>query len=122
MDPLGASPPPPHATPHSRALQCLFEFIKEGIYERTLPATRPIVDALFSEMTVLGFLSMVTFLVASEGFIARISARVFGPSKEGEEYLKQLFEQAHYMLFVVMVVFFGVALHVLASNNKNKKG
>jgi hypothetical protein len=79
----------------------VFEEIKDYIYENTEKVSRPIVDALFSEMTVLGFLSMVTFIVAGAGVINDISAVVFGSSEEGKGYLKELFEQAHYMLFLV---------------------
>jgi len=74
-------------------VQCLFENIKDGIYERTPKPSLPIVDALFSEMTVLGFLSMVTFIVSSAGFIDDLSVRIYGPSAEGEEFLKELFER-----------------------------
>ena len=95
----------------------MFENIKDAIYEGTEKASLPIVDALFSEMTVLGFLSMVTFIVASAGFLTDISKVVFGETEKGEGYLKELFEQAHYMLFLVMVVFFFIAIYILAINN-----
>jgi hypothetical protein len=74
-------------------LQCVFEKIKDEIYERTAKSSLPIVDALFSEMTVLGFLSMVTFIVSSAGFINDISAKVYGDTAEGKEFLKELFEK-----------------------------
>jgi len=44
---------------------------------------------------------MVTFIVSGAGAINDISERVFGPTEEGKAYLKELFEQAHYMLFLV---------------------
>lgn len=42
---------------------------------------------------MLGFLSMVTFIVSSAGFINDLSVRVYGPSAEGQEFLKELFER-----------------------------
>jgi hypothetical protein len=111
-------PPPPVL--FSRFLQqCIFEQLKDAIYEATEKTSFPIVDALFSEMTVLGFLSMVTFIVASEGFITELSVKVFGDSPKGEEYLKELFEQAHYMLFLVMVMFFFIAVSILHMNTQS---
>jgi hypothetical protein len=87
------------------------------IYELTEKSSIPIVNALFSEMTVLGFLSMVTFIVASAGFITDLSILCFGEEKE--EFLKELFEQAHYMLFLVMVIFFFFAIFILDSNRRS---
>lgn len=79
-------------------ITCIFEKLQENIYEHTDPTQLPIIDALFSEMTVLGFLSMVTFVVSSAGIITDLSVEVFGNSKEDAGLLKELFEQAHYML------------------------
>ena len=58
-------------------------------------------------MTVLGFLSMVTFLVASEATSQKCQLHSLATSQ-----LKELFEQAHYMLFLIMVVFFMLAMDI----------
>ena len=79
------------------AITCCFEKLQEEIYEATAPSQLPIIEALFSEMTVLGFLSMVTFLVSEWGIITSLSVRIFGASEEGAGLLKELFEQAHYV-------------------------
>ena len=94
------------------SITCIFEKVQEIIYEHTPTSSLPIIDALFSEMTVLGFLSMVTFLVASGGYITKMSIALFGDEDEGPGQLKELFEQAHYMLFLIMVVFFMLAMDI----------
>lgn len=63
------------------------------------------VASLFREMTVLGFLSITLFLIEVAGLLPRISQDVFNHSEEGKDRLKEVFEEVHYLLFAVMVLF-----------------
>jgi hypothetical protein len=65
-------------------------------------SVRPIVVTLFSEMTVLGFLSLVTYAMDYSGLCAAISVAAFGT--EGEDYLLETLETIHYLLFLVLVL------------------
>ena len=66
---------------------------------------RPMVQSLFGEMTILGFLSVVTFCISQAGLLRKISVDIFNDSEEGKEYLTELFERVHYLLFAIMVLF-----------------
>jgi len=75
----------------------LFEKGKDAMIEAADRDTRPIIDSLFGEMTVLGFLSLFTFCLAQTGVFPQISVALFGKGEEGE--LLEIFEFVHYMLF-----------------------
>jgi len=85
------------------AMTIFFEEVKEGLEEEADRTMRPVIDGLFGEMTVLGFLSIVTFCVTKMGLFETISVAVFG--EEEKEELLETFEMAHYMLFFIMVFF-----------------
>ena len=59
-------------------LTIIFEIMKEFIVEIASKNLRPIIESLFGEMTVLGFLSIITFLVTKFGYIQTLSAKLFG--------------------------------------------
>ena len=86
------------------------EYLIENVADRN---TRPVIAGLFSELTVLGFLSLVTFVISQLDILSKISARVFGEGKEREEYLTELLEQIHFIIFAVMVIFIGQSLILL---------
>ncbi|KAL3940097.1 MAG: hypothetical protein SGARI_001123 [Bacillariaceae sp.] len=81
----------------------LFEKGKDALIEAADKDTRPIIDSLFAEMTVLGFLSLFTFCLAQTGVFPEISVALFGKGEEGE--LLEIFEFVHYTLFFIMVFF-----------------
>jgi hypothetical protein len=74
--------------------------------------TKPIVQAMFGELTVLGFLSLVTFCITQLGAFEKLSESIMSPKKEKEEEneLLEVFEQVHYMLFLIMIVFVATIL------------
>lgn len=78
--------------------------------------------SLFGEMTVLGFLSVVTFCVSQAGLLRRISIEIFGDSEEGKIYLTELFEHVHYLLFAIMVLFIIKVLILLHCANRTIEG
>jgi len=61
------------------------------------------IESLFGEMTVLGFLSVFTFVISKMHFFPELSKRLFG--EEEEEQLLEIFEFVHYTLFFVMIFF-----------------
>lgn len=75
--------------------------MKEELEEHANRNLRPIVDKLFGELTVLGFLSMFTFVVTKAGYFAALSEIFFGD----EEELLEIFEFVHFTIFFVMVFF-----------------
>lgn len=62
---------------------------------------RLIVDKLFGEMTVLGFLSMFTFAFASTGIFTVLSILIFNDTTT----LSVIFDEVHYTIFFIMVFF-----------------
>jgi Ca2+-binding EF-hand superfamily protein len=78
------------------------EFLMEVVADRT---TKPVVAGLFSELTVLGFLSLVTFVISQMDILDRLSGSIFGEGEEREGYLEELLEQIHFIIFAVMVIF-----------------
>ena len=72
----------------------------------------PIVESLFAEMTILGFLSVITFICTKVGILEKISLAVFGDGdgskeeeEENKEKLTEIFEIVHYCLFAIMIFF-----------------
>ena len=86
-------------------LTIAFEEGKEHLEEKVTEDMEPIIEKLFGEMTVLGFLSIVTFLMSQFGFFEFLSIRMFGKSDEEEELL-EITEIIHYGIFFIMVIFF----------------
>jgi hypothetical protein len=84
-------------------LTIAFESIKESIEESVDRSMLPIIESLFGEMTVLGFLSVFTLVVTKAGVFETISVHFFG--KEEHQLVLELFEMVHYALFFVMVAF-----------------
>jgi hypothetical protein len=84
-------------------LTIFFEYVKELIEEAADRTMKPVIQGLFGELTVLGFLSMVTFLMTKMGWFSIASEFLFGAANEEELY--ETFEFVHYMLFFIMIFF-----------------
>jgi len=90
----------------------LFDAAKEKIMDAA-GTLKPVVDAMFAELTVLGFIGLLTFVMARTGFLSATSAQVFQTSnsasaeeiKENKDRIPEMFEKLHMMLFLVMVIF-----------------
>ncbi|KAH8057669.1 Ca2-binding protein [Aureococcus anophagefferens] len=87
-----------------------FEFGKERLYDNTSETMKPIITALFSELTTLGFIGLMLFVVFQLEWIGDLSENLF----EDEEALDGLSETAHMVLFLVMVLFLAQVNHRLA--------
>ena len=83
----------------------LFEEVKDYMFETANKMLKPVVGILFAEMTVLGFLSLLTFCISKLDVLDKLSAHIFGESEAREEYLESLLEQVHYVLFAVMCTY-----------------
>merc|ERR1711959_157963 len=78
----------------------------------------PIVTSIFSELTVLGFLAMLCFLIVKFG-LSHVSLMVFGDEagtpehEENKEKLTEMLESIHMIIFLVMVIFIFEALGMI---------
>merc|ERR1712159_587753 len=91
-----------------------FEHGKETVEELTrgTPA-EPIAKAIFGELTVLGFLALVTFLIGKFG-LDHVSTMIYGTSEaEDKAKLGESLEQIHMVIFMCMVIFVLEALGML---------
>ena len=93
-----------------------FEYAKDYV-EEVLPKYQVVLDRVWGELTVLGFLALVTFLMVQSGVLPIVSALVYGD----EEHLVHLFERIHFALFAVMIFFLVDALWLLVAANKMRK-
>mmetsp|Transcript_6674 Transcript_6674/g.10943 ORF Transcript_6674/g.10943 Transcript_6674/m.10943 type:complete len:629 (-) Transcript_6674:29-1915(-) len=90
-----------------------FEMVEEKFVHHASKNMKPFVSALFAELTVLGFLSLIVFVVGQAGVISEISEQMF----HEEEELQELIEKVHYLLFSVMVLFMIEALLLFKVGN-----
>lgn len=79
----------------------IFETLKDYIQENASSNMKLIVDKLFGEMTVLGFLTMFTFAFSRTGLFATLSMLIFGNNST----LTAIFEEVHFTIFFIMVFF-----------------
>jgi hypothetical protein len=82
-------------------LTVAFEAVKEFLEEAVNDDMKIIVEKLFGELTVLGFLAMVTFLITTSGYFSILSERLLGEEDELLEY----FEYVHFSIFFIMIFF-----------------
>lgn len=80
---------------------------------------KPIIQSLFGEMTVLGFLSVFTRIVTKFGVFEQLSIHLFGELEELA--LLETFEFVHYLLFFIMVFFVCLVLLLVAEAKRIKE-
>jgi Ca2+-binding EF-hand superfamily protein len=93
----------------------LFEVLKESIQESTKGTDDyPFVMTIFSELTVLGFLALMTFIVGKCG-LDHLSLIVYGHAdvEEDKAKLGEILEQIHMVIFLIMVIFISEAVGML---------
>jgi len=89
-------------------ISSIFELLKDKLVESVSENMEKVVDVLFSELTVLGFLSLMTFVIGRIGVLEKLSAFAFKDvvdPEEGKYVLGELLETVHFDLFLVMVIF-----------------
>ncbi|KAH8044696.1 Ca2-binding protein [Aureococcus anophagefferens] len=67
---------------------------------------RPIVESLFSELTLLGFIGLTLFLVFKMAWLKELSEKLYGEENE----ITELGEAVHMVLFLIMVIFLAQAV------------
>jgi len=102
-------------------MSSFFEYMKDLIIESTSEKMKPVMEVLFSEMTVLGFLSLVTFCISKAGVLSDISQIVFSDVEDGKGWLVELLEAVHYDLFLVMVLFIIQTLALIQLGVRSEK-
>ena len=80
----------------------VFEVLKDWLLESASKTMKPIIMQLFGEMTVLGFISILSFLLTYTSALDDLSTDLFGSGGAG--YLTEVLEIIHYLLFLVMVL------------------
>lgn len=94
-----------------------FEYFKDKVEESTTDAMEPIVTHFWQELTVLGFLSLLSFLAVKAKLLVALSKQLF----DEDEKLPEMVETVHMLLFLVMVVFILEVLLFLALGKKTEK-
>ena len=79
------------------ALTIFFEQTQEHMNHSSVPTMKPVVRQTFAEVTVLGFLSIVTTVAGKCGLWGLLAHVLYGEEVEEEE-LEELVETAHYTL------------------------
>ena len=98
-------------------LTVLFEFSKEHLEESVNDDMDIILEKLFGELTVLGFLSIITFCVTQTGLIKIMSEKIY----EDEEELLEFFEYVHYTIFFIMISFVFQVIVLLREASETEK-
>jgi calmodulin len=98
-------------------LSIAFEQGKDYLFESTSRNLKPIVESLFGELTVLGFIGVIMFFVGQAPWLSSMSMTLFAE----EELLKELIEQVHMSLFIVMVIFLSTVITLLQFANNIAK-
>ena len=97
----------------------LFEMFKE-LLERTFHHYEMVLHHMWSELTVLGFLSLCTFVMIKGEILQAISLVAFNHP----HYLVEMFESLHFMLFFVLIGFLFIVIWLLialAQVNKQQR-
>lgn len=84
----------------------LFEKGRENIEESTPESLKPILDSLFGELTLLGFIGLILFIASKCEAVQIMSMDIFGE----EEAINELSEGVHMGLFLVMLIFLATVL------------
>eukprot|EP00546_Thalassionema_frauenfeldii_P018588 CAMPEP_0178906048 /NCGR_PEP_ID=MMETSP0786-20121207/6616_1 /TAXON_ID=186022 /ORGANISM="Thalassionema frauenfeldii, Strain CCMP 1798" /LENGTH=815 /DNA_ID=CAMNT_0020577727 /DNA_START=54 /DNA_END=2498 /DNA_ORIENTATION=+ len=90
-------------------LTIIFETAKHSLEHSVTEDMKPVLEKLFGEMTVLGFLSMVTFVFNVTNLFGYLSTLLVG-SEDEEEHLLHIFEDVHFAIFFLMVFYMVQAL------------
>lgn len=87
----------------------LFEQVTELLKESTDEMNMPFVNTIFSELTTLGFIGLVLFIVTKLDVLSSISARFLGEPGE----LQETIESLHMGLFLFIIIFLVLCVGLL---------
>jgi Ca2+-binding EF-hand superfamily protein len=71
--------------------------------------SKPVVEILFKELTVLGCIALLVFMSVKTGIPEEISTQIFGTPSE----LVEMFDMAHVLIFLIVVLFVGMIAIIL---------
>jgi len=90
----------------------IFEIGKHKLEHNVPPMMAKILEAMWGELTVLGFIALWAYFAIKFGLIEWASLKIY----HDPEHLLHLFEDIHFMLFFVMLIFlFQACILVLAT-------
>jgi len=95
------------------AFSILFENVREYVEEHTKENLKPVLNSLFGELTLLGFIGLTLFIVDKIDALQTLSDSLFG--EEGA--IGELCESVHMALFLVMVLFLTTVLLLVHIGN-----
>jgi len=78
-----------------------FEHLKHNLEHSVDEELKPVLEHLFGELTVLGFIGLSVFAVSKVGILSTLSVTFFGE----DEFLQELTEVIHMVLFFGMILF-----------------
>ncbi|ETV76279.1 hypothetical protein, variant 1 [Aphanomyces astaci] len=84
-------------------LSIVFEMGAEWLRESTEEINMPFVNTIFNELTTLGFIGSILFLMSKSGYLGQISQALFGHDKNME--LQETIEMLHMALFLFVIIF-----------------
>jgi len=93
------------------SITIVFEEVKHYMEHTCPPMMTKILEAMFGELTVLGFIALCTYFMIKLGLIEFASNLIY----HDPEHLLHLFEDIHFMLFFVMLVFLLEAVILLGA-------
>ncbi|KAL4140255.1 hypothetical protein PRNP1_014540 [Phytophthora ramorum] len=91
------------------AISILFEISTEQLREHTDELNMPFVNTVFGELTTLGFIGLLLFVVTKIEVLPWLSRSVLGGSAE----LQEIIEKLHMALFLFIVIFLVLCLGLL---------
>ncbi|KAJ1632344.1 hypothetical protein T492DRAFT_31038 [Pavlovales sp. CCMP2436] len=99
------------------ALTIGFEKIKHQAEHGRAPSEKLVVNALFGEVTVLGFIALVTFFMIKSGMFETLSMLVY----HDDTHMLHLFEDVHFGLFFTMMLYLALVIWVLIVQQHTKR-
>lgn len=96
-----------------------FEQGRHYVEHHASKVMQPMIQTLFAELTLLGFVGMLFFFAQRGKFLSILSADIFGEEEQG--LLSEIFETVHYVLFLIMVVFLAQTLALVAYGRWSEK-
>uniref|UniRef100_A0A7S4JJ55 EF-hand domain-containing protein n=1 Tax=Guillardia theta TaxID=55529 RepID=A0A7S4JJ55_GUITH len=79
----------------------LIDFTAHKIHAMSSHFSKPVIETLFKELTVLGCIALLVFMSVKTGLPQQISTAIFGTPSE----LVEMFDMAHILLFLIVVLF-----------------
>ncbi|CAK4669059.1 unnamed protein product [Aphanomyces euteiches] len=93
------------------SLSIVFELGAEHLRQSTEDTNMPFINTIFSELTTLGFIGLVLFVISKSGYLSQMSVVLFGVHKPLE--LEETTEILHMALFLFIIIFLMLCLTLL---------